>query len=82
MIVAGNESLMREVYLEIHRNSEARWVEAIGKDDDDERSMAIQALFQSTRKGDLAQILAEKIENGAAFLVPGYLQTAIEEIVK
>lgn len=45
------------------------------------RAAAVQALFQSTRKGDFAQVLADAIDQGAAFNVPGYLEDAIEALV-
>ena len=43
--------------------------------------MKIQALFNNTRKGDFAQLLAWEIENGAAFTVPAYLRDAIASAV-
>jgi len=46
------------------------------------QAKAIQSLFESTRKGDFAQILAEKISEGAAFTVPAYIKAAIEALVK
>ena len=81
MVTAGNGDLLKTVYLELHKNSEAKWNDAITKVGD-EQAKAIQSLFESTRKGDFAQILAEKIGEGAAFIVPPYIETAIEVLVK
>jgi len=81
LVTAGNGDLLKTVYLELHENSEAKWKDAVAKADD-EQAKAIQALFESTRKGDFAQILAEKISEGAAFTVPTYIKAAIEALVK
>lgn len=82
LVAAGNGELLKEVYLELHKNSEAKWTEAVTKPTDDERAIAIQALFESTRKGDFAQILAEKLRNNKPFIVPAYIQTAMESLVE
>lgn len=79
--IAGNKDLLKSVYLELHPKSERKWDEAIAKTGD-EQARAIQSIFESTRKGDFAQILAEKIMNGASFVVPPYIKTAIEELVR
>ena len=42
---------------------------------------AIQALFKNTRKGDFAQILAEKVAKNPKFVVPKYLIDAVESVV-
>ncbi len=81
LVAAGNAGLLKMIYLELHTMSEARWDDAIAKEGD-ERAKAIQALFESTRKGDFAQILAEKIGKGAQFTVPAYIKAAIEQLVK
>ena len=81
MVIAGNGDLLKTVYLELHKNSEAKWNDAVAQVGDDQ-AKAIQALFESTRKGDFAQILAEKISEGAAFTVPPYMEAAIEALVK
>lgn len=81
LVTAGNDNLLKTVYLELHSESEARWNDAVAKVGD-EQAKAIQALFKSTRKGDFAHILAEKINDGAAFVVPEYLKKAIEAIVE
>lgn len=81
LVAAGNADLMREVYLEIHPRSQTKWENAVAKVGD-ERAMAVQELFTTTRKGDFAQILAERIDNGAHLVVPEYIQVAIEALVK
>lgn len=80
LILAGNEAIMKEVYLGLHPRSEQKWTEAIAKIGH-AKADAIQALFGDTRKGDFAQILAEKIDGNPAFVVPGYLKDAIESVV-
>lgn len=81
LVAAGNADLMKTVYLELHKNSEVKWKDAVAKTGD-EQAKAIQILFESTRKGDFAQILAEKISEGADFTVPAYIQATIEALVK
>lgn len=80
LVLAGNEAIMRATYLELHPKSGGKWDAAVAKTAD-ERAWAIQAIFESTRKGDFAQSLARRIEAGEAFVVPPYLATAIEEVV-
>jgi len=81
LVRAGNEDLLRSVYLELHPRSEAKWREAVAKNGE-EQAVAIQGLFKSTRKGDFAQVLAEKINQGAKFVVPGYIVNAIKALVQ
>jgi putative ATP-dependent endonuclease of OLD family len=81
LVQAGNADLLKKVYIELHSQSEAKWDEAVAKTGDEQAS-AIQALFKTTRKGDFAQILAEKIVKGETFVVPDYLKAAIEAVVK
>jgi len=81
LVRAGNEALMRGVYLELHPRSEGKWDEAVTKCGD-EQAVAIQRIFQSTRKGDFAQILAEKIDQGEEFKTPDYIVDAIKALVQ
>ncbi|WP_161500055.1 hypothetical protein [Bradyrhizobium sp. AC87j1] len=46
------------------------------------QAVAFQKLFKTTRKGDLARLVTEEINNGTAFTVPSYLKMAIEALVK
>jgi putative ATP-dependent endonuclease of OLD family len=81
LVRAGNEALLRRVFLKLKPRSAAKWDDAIAKADEDEKAKQIQALFKNTRKGDFAQLLAEEIENGAAFTVPAYIRDAIVSAV-
>ena len=81
LVAEGNADLMKTVYLELHKNSEAKWNHAVAKVGD-ERAKEIQSLFESTPKGDFAQMLAERIAEGAEFTVPAYIKDAIEQLVK
>ncbi len=81
LVAAGNGDLLKMVFLEIHPNSQEKWRDAKAKSGD-AQARAIQALFESTRKGDFAQILADKISEGAALTVPSYIMRAIKAIVK
>jgi putative ATP-dependent endonuclease of OLD family len=81
LVLAGNEALLKTVYLQLHPRSETKWDDAIAKIDD-ARSVAIQNLFETTRKGDFAQLLAEAINADKAFVVPTYLKRAIEALVE
>lgn len=77
---AGNAALLKMVYLQLHPRSEAKWDATIALDDD-AQAVAIQKLFETTRKGDFAQLLAEEINADKAFLVPDYLARAIHALV-
>jgi putative ATP-dependent endonuclease of the OLD family len=81
LVSAGNAALMKRVYLSLHPRSAAKWdsAEELGGDD---RASAIQSLFEDTRKGDFAQLLAEEINCVAAFTVPVYIREAIEALVQ
>lgn len=81
LVSAGNAELLKSVYLELHPRSEDKWDAAITKSGDEQAS-AIQDLFKTTRKGDFAHILADKIAEGEDFSVPGYMQQAIEALVR
>jgi len=81
LVNAGNATLMKQVYLKFHPNSELKWDEALALTGDD-RAEAVQALFNNTPKGDFAQLLAEAIRDAATFTVPTYIRTAIEALVQ
>jgi putative ATP-dependent endonuclease of OLD family len=81
LVIAGNAALMKRVYLGMHPRSEAKWDAAICKTGD-EQAGAVLAIFDDTRKGDFAQLLADEISQDADFVVPKYLSEAIEELVK
>jgi len=80
LVAAGNEDVMKAVYLQLHPRSEVKWTEAIAETPR-QRAIAIQALFENTRKGDFAQVLAEKILAAEAFNVPAYISDGILAVV-
>ncbi len=81
LVSAGNGALLKQVYLKLHPRSEAKWDTAAALCDD-AHAASIQALFEDTRKGDFAQLLAEAINDTASFVVPAYIREAIEALVK
>lgn len=81
LVRAGNAALLRDVYLQLHPRSAEKWDAAVGQAGA-AQSVAIQKLFETTRKGDFAQLIAEEINNGKTFTVPAYLKAAIEALVK
>lgn len=81
LVRAGNGTLMRGVYLQLHKQSEAKWDAAAALTGRDQAA-AIQKLFETTRKGDFAQLLAEEISEGNPFIVPPYLAQAINAVVQ
>jgi putative ATP-dependent endonuclease of OLD family len=80
LVRAGNADLLKQVYLEFHKQSATKWDAAVAQSGK-AQALAIQKLFETTRKGDFAQVLAEEINSGKAFKVPAYLKTAIEKLV-
>src|SRR5205823_12997445 len=81
LVRAGNGALMKSLYLQLHRRSEAKW-EAAMEQTGSAQAAAIQSLFETTRKGDFAQLLAEAISDGNQFVVPQYIAQAINAIVQ
>lgn len=80
LVRAGNASILKEIYLELHPKSEHNWTAAMGESGD-KQADAIQGLFDNTRKGDFAQILAEKVSKHKTFVVPKYLIDAVNSVV-
>ncbi|MBB3773733.1 putative ATP-dependent endonuclease of OLD family [Angulomicrobium tetraedrale] len=80
LVRAGNADIMKTAYLVLHQNSGPKWDTAVGQADA-AQAVAIQKLFETTRKGDFAQVLADAINQGGAFMVPPYLKQAIEALV-
>lgn len=78
---AKNEALLKSCFLELHPRSESKWDTAMSGDEE-EKSKKISQLFKDVAKGDFAQILSQKIEDGEEFIVPQYLQDAIQYISK
>lgn len=81
LVRAGNAALLKEVYVKLHPRSADKWDAAVAQTGA-AQAVAIQKLFETTRKGDFAQLLAEEINNGKVFTVPAYLKVAIEALVK
>lgn len=80
LVRAGNADLLKNLYLKWHPRSEDKWDAAVAPDGSDQ-AVAIQKLFETTPKGDYAQLLAEEINAGKAFTVPEYLARAINSLV-
>jgi len=84
LFAAGNEAILKEVFLKLHPNSLLAWQDKIEAAAIADRSLAFLNLIKDkrTRKGDLAQELAAKIVDGGTFLVPEYLKSAIQTAVQ
>ena len=79
----GNEKLLRNSFLAIHPRSENDWVTKIESVLEANRPDAFLQLLleKKTRKGDLAQQIAARIDTKfTTFRVPQYLEDAIKEI--
>lgn len=81
LVRTDNAAVLKGVYLQLHPRSGDKWDAAVAQAGA-AQAVAVQKLFETTRKGDFAQLLAEEINKGAAFNVPGYLKTAIEALVR
>ena len=80
LVEAGNADLLEKVFLELHKRSRTKWRSAMKKEGD-ERAQAIHKIFKNARKGDFAQILARRIEDGEKLKVPAYIKDAIDQLV-
>lgn len=80
LFVAGNEALLKQIFLGFHPRSESRWRTDIEGSAPLERPNAFVKLLEETRtrKGDFAQQLAAQIDAGIDFIVPRYLEEAIK----
>ncbi len=88
-----NAEILRDAYLALHPRSAGKWdsmVENAPSDPDARAAHFAEAMTcseQSERidfgKGDLAQVIAEKIEDGVSpFQIPSYLREAIQFVVR
>lgn len=77
---AGNSATMKTAYLALHPNSGEKWDEAVSETGA-AQAVAVRKLFNTTRKGDFAQVLADAINQGERFIVPRYLKLAIEALL-
>jgi putative ATP-dependent endonuclease of OLD family len=82
LVAAGNASIMKDVFLELHPLSEQKWDSAMALTGDARAKFIQEDLFKTTRKGDFAHLLAERINSGSTFVVPGYIRNAIESLLK
>lgn len=82
LVLAGNETLLKDVYLKFHCRSEDKWTVAMAASTKESKANEIQKLFGDTPKGDFAQILAEEIGKSTDFKVPQYLRAAIKALVQ
>jgi putative ATP-dependent endonuclease of OLD family len=81
---AGNNEILKSVFLKIHPRSESTWKISIEDKEQSAQPQAFVDLIASskTRKGDFAQELAASIEAGTTFHVPDYLMNAILKIAE
>ena len=79
LFLAGNETLLKNTFLAIHRNSGPDWAARVEAVQERDRPAAFLTLLDTkkTRKGDLAQELAARIAKNAPFVPPAYLREAI-----
>jgi putative ATP-dependent endonuclease of OLD family len=81
LFMAGNDTLLKKLFLIFYPQSEHRWTDEIDSATESDRAAAFVALLKDkqTRKGDFAQALAALIESGEVFHVPPYLEQAIRK---
>jgi len=79
LFLAGNETLLKNAFLKLHRGSRQDWATSIEAIAPVLRPAAFMSLItaKKTRKGDLAQEIASRISAGQTFVVPEYLEQAI-----
>jgi putative ATP-dependent endonuclease of OLD family len=84
LFAAGNEKLLKQAFLAIHRNSRGDWERHVEAISEEQRAREFLKLISDkrTRKGDLAQEIAMRVAKGAPFAVPDYLRDAINAIAQ
>lgn len=84
LLAAGNEALLKNAFLKLHRGSKQAWLDRIEAVAVGERPAAFLALLKdkATRKGDLAQEIASRIAAGEPFQAPPYLTDAIHSVAE
>jgi putative ATP-dependent endonuclease of OLD family len=84
LFAAGNEKLLKQSFLAIHRNSRGDWERCVEAISEVQRATEFLKLLSNkrTRKGDLAQEIAMRIAKGAPFAVPDYLRDAINAVAQ
>lgn len=78
-LIAGNHKILKAAYLDIHPQSAEKWDSVVALNGG-ELAENMHSLFEEIRKGDFAQVLAERIGEGEQFLVPKYISDAIKFI--
>lgn len=74
----GNEAILREAFLMCHPNSAHRWDGLLAEQEEGRPAAFMELLNETrTRKGELAQVLAELVNEGRGLVVPKYLRQAI-----
>ncbi len=84
LIEAGNLGIMKLAFLDVHPRSEQDWVDKVDGVAQGKQADALLALMKAkrTRKGDLAQALAQQIQaDPTTFKTPQYIQDAILRVV-
>lgn len=81
---AGNDTLLKKVFLSQYPQSEHHWTDIMRCEEPQERAIAFVELLKKkqTRKGDFAQRLSAQIEAGEVFQVPLYLREAIQKVAE
>ena len=87
LFTAENESVLKEIYLELHTQSSVKWKTMIEDADIKKRPQAFLDILNSsrTRKGDFAQVLVSKFdckETSIKFTPPKYLIDAINAAIE
>lgn len=84
LFFAGNETLLKNVFLALHRNSRMDWERRIESVPVEQRPDAFLSLIndKKTRKGDLAQEIALRVAKRVPLTVPDYLRDAINEVAQ
>lgn len=83
MLEVGNAAILRKAFLTLHKNSAKKWDMAVLLEGD-ARAEKLDEIFNASRKGDFAQILADLIESNDPkypFTVPKYIEDAILAVV-
>lgn len=82
LVLAGNASIMEEAFLDLHPHSKEKWDLGMTFAGDAQAKYIQEDLFKTTRKGDFAHLLAERINSRSSFVVPDYIRSAIESLLK
>jgi putative ATP-dependent endonuclease of OLD family len=80
---ANNEIFLKSVFLSIHSRSEDKWaekIESLGTNIDNKSSEFVYLI--DDKKGELAQKICDKIEEGDSFFVPDHIIDAIQLLAK